>query len=258
MVRIGPLEIGILGLATLGLLAPVAIGFTRAGGVEAAQRGGARIAALVEDPVRGGLDLFLDSIRSIFGGVSLPSLPSIPPIFGAPTPPVEQPRCPNPADPRCDPFLPPPPPPPVRTFRECYQRRLSDREFNDLVNAGAPCVESCFDQFGCSICPGVEDLPGGFQCGGIFVPLPPIFDDTVSDSERSGERRSFRDEQGGFGIHNIFHELGLPELTDAGHARLRLKQTDLGFQVQAFERGEITEDTLRQGFRQSVGTGVFR
>jgi len=50
MVRIGPLSIGVLGLATIALLAPVAQGFTRAGGVEAARGAGSGLAQLFRDP----------------------------------------------------------------------------------------------------------------------------------------------------------------------------------------------------------------
>jgi len=69
MVRIGPLSIGVLGLATLALLVPVAGGFVRAGGVAAAQRGGERIAGFVEDPVSGIFGSLFDAARRFGFGV---------------------------------------------------------------------------------------------------------------------------------------------------------------------------------------------
>jgi len=51
MVRIGPLSIGVLGLATIALLAPVVQGFTRAGGVEAARGAGGGLAEFLRDPI---------------------------------------------------------------------------------------------------------------------------------------------------------------------------------------------------------------
>jgi len=50
MVRIGPLSIGVLGLATLALLVPVAQGFTKAGGVGIARGAGKGLAGFLEDP----------------------------------------------------------------------------------------------------------------------------------------------------------------------------------------------------------------
>jgi len=51
MVRIGPLSIGVLGLATIALLVPVVQGFTKAGGVATARGAGAGLAGFLGDPL---------------------------------------------------------------------------------------------------------------------------------------------------------------------------------------------------------------
>jgi len=51
MVRIGPVEIGSVGLATLAILTPLVVGFFASGGLEAAKRGGAKLTSLISDPI---------------------------------------------------------------------------------------------------------------------------------------------------------------------------------------------------------------
>jgi len=56
----------------------------------------------------------------------------------------------------------------------------------------------------------------------------------------------------GFTIPSIASDLGLGRLSSAEQVRLGVRSGDLGFQVRAFQRGEIGEDQLREGFRQAI------
>jgi len=208
MVRIGPLSIGILGLAAAALLIPVAGGFVRAGGVAAAQRGGARIAGLFEDPVSGATGI-LGGLFEAFRRLGFDVGEDIRGRLPIPDP-----------SPRLPPTLPPrlPPTPP--------QERICAGPGGQFF----PC-----DEFGNPIAPD---------------PSPPIIGDP-----RGGFRT--RGPGGNIDTHDIFHRLvssGPEHLTDAGHARLRIAGGDLSFQVRAFERGELSIDDLRLGFRQVVPT----
>jgi len=65
MVRIGPLSIGAVGIATLAIVTPLVLGFFKAGGAEAAQRGGAALAKLVADPVGGTLGALFEASKQL-------------------------------------------------------------------------------------------------------------------------------------------------------------------------------------------------
>lgn len=118
-------------------------------------------------------------------------------------------RCPNPADPRCDVFL-DPYVEPSKTFRECYQRELTDQEFSGLVSAGAPCEDVAQYEY--------------------------ILGNTT----------------GAFDVGEIASRLGFRDLTTAQASNIRLGQTGLGALTQAYRSGEIGEDILRSGFRETI------
>jgi len=72
---------------------------------------------------------------------------------------------------------------------------------------------------------------------------------------RTGEpcvQPRFSINSGGFDVSEIASRLGFRDLSTAQASNIRLGQTGLGALTQAFRRGEIGEDVLRSGFRETI------
>lgn len=65
-------------------------------------------------------------------------------------------------------------------------------------------------------------------------------------------RGSFNIPSGAFDVENIASRLGFRDLSTAQATNIRLGQTGLGALTQAYRSGEIGEDVLRSGFRETI------
>jgi len=256
MVRIGPLSIGVLGLAGLALLVPIAQGFTKAGGVATARGAGAGFAGFLTDP--------LGNIFDAIGGA-----------FKA-----GEPRAPDPSDvgrgeETCREVS-------VFTVCEPHERSRGVPGLNKFCCTTGDTVPPAVVPPLVGVPPVVPPVRPPPDVGvprppPVFVPpidpnphncnrgrgeiWRPEFNACLNDQEFEEFKRETEPRPGlkipsGASVDSIFHLLGIlhpgGQRVTTTHNLLNLRANDLGFQVRAFQAGQISQEDLRQGFRQAA------
>lgn len=242
MVKIGPLNIGTFELVGLAIAVPVILGFSRAGGIQAATGFGAGLGRAIASPVPSLTD-FLVSIGLITRNGQREEQKESQEAQAAQLDALRRKQREDEerlegiarrtrerieAEGRTLPaYI-----PPAKTFRECYQTELTEQEFSGLVGAGAPCIDVGQYEYvlGNNNSPSERD---GFRNGSVVSP-------------------SFIIPTGGFDVRNIATRLGFRDLSPQQAQRISLGQTGLGALTQAYRSGEISEDVLRSGFRETI------
>jgi len=235
MVRIGPLNIGTFELVGLAIAVPVILGFSRAGGIAAATGFGAGIGRAIATPVPSLTD-FLVSI-----GLITPNGKR-----------DEQKEAQEGQE---------------RTSQaQLDALRRKQREDEERLEGIARRTRERIAKEGRALAPATTACPPGQQfyseIGGCSTPS--FMAEFRGSFGRDGARTevkssivkllspSFIIPAGAFDVSEIASRLGYRGLSPQQAQRISLGQTGLGALIQAFRRGEISEDVLRSGFRETI------